>query len=630
MKGWLPMGFDSSTAGNHSREFPAFLRYLWHFLCVGFGIGFVLGLIDNSVFLDSLPHGWIDKFTAVVYSSLVYGFSFAFLGSSLALLSLAFGRRPLSDPRATRRISFLMVIFFSAGLLFVEMAMWYYQDASFKISITQYVRVHEVAIIGLISLGGGVVIGLCYQWLNPFLWYVKVPIAGLATLAAVSWLLSLLHLTPRPAAGLESAHSQPVKIALIGVDAASWNLLLPWINQGELPHLRRLMEGGAWGVLRSRHPTRSPALWTTIATGKKRAKHGVSHFFKKENGVRVPARSYHRQAKAIWNILSEHNRKVWFIDWWASYPPEKVNGVMVTQLIYNQPNNVYPPEIKPEIDDLIKPHQTKFAHPLPSRLGDGENEKLERKYLSELEMAEKVALYGCSKAWDLFAVYTHSTDAVLHHFWKFHEPQRFTDPLYGLTAENISRFGPTALRHFQRFDQMLGRLLDCLGPETIVIVASDHGQQGRMLKPDRGPAGDADVSGVHHNDGILIMHGPGIRKGVLLAQKTVDTLLVEVGKMINDRILPVDLDRASRNLHALDYLDILDITPTILYLMGLPVGDDMDGKVITQAIDANHLAQKPIRFVETYETGRSSSPSSAPQAEDKEMERRLRSLGYIK
>lgn len=82
------MGANGSTTGNPIRAFPALLRYFWHLLCVAFGIGFFLGLVDNSVFLDSLPHGWIDKFTAVVYSSLVYGCSFAFLGSSLALLSL--------------------------------------------------------------------------------------------------------------------------------------------------------------------------------------------------------------------------------------------------------------------------------------------------------------------------------------------------------------------------------------------------------------------------------------------------------------------------------------------------------------------------------------------------------------
>jgi hypothetical protein len=628
MTGTFSLGTNTPTpgGGNHSRLFPALVRYSWHLGGVAFGAGFLLGVIDNCVFLDALPHRLLDKLVAVIYSSLLYGVAFAVFGLLFALLSLPFWRRPLSDPQTSSRASFLMVLLFSAGLLFVETAIWYYQDASFKMSITEYVKVHEIVIIGLISLGGGSVAALLYHWLRSFLW-CKAPIVVLAGIATLAWLFSLVNLAPRPAAGIESA-PQPVKVALIGVDAASWNFLLPWINQGELPHLQRLMQEGTWGVLRSRHPTRSPALWTSIVTGKKTAKHGISHFVKKENGGKVPVRSYHRQARALWNILSDHHRKVWFIDWWASYPPEKVYGVMVTQLIYNEPDSVQPPEMKREIDALIEPYRMQF--PPASTLADGDYETLESKYLSELEMAEKVGLHGCGKEWDLFALYTHSTDAVLHHFWKFHEPQRFSDPLYGLTAENIARFSSTPLRHFQRFDQMLGRLLDCFGHQTIVILVSDHGQQARMLKPDRGPADDANISGVHHNDGIFIIRGPGIRKGVLLAQKTVDSFLVELGKMFNDRTLPVDADRMLRNFRLLDYIDIHDITPTILYLMGLPVAEDMDGKVITQAIDANQLEQSPIRFIKTYETGGRSLPTHSPSPADKEMERRLRSLGYIK
>jgi predicted AlkP superfamily phosphohydrolase/phosphomutase len=619
------------------KSFHALVRCCWHIVSVPFVVGFCLGIIDNSVYLDPIPNRLLEKSIAVVYSSIVYGFSFAFLGLLLVLPCLIFWRRPLSDLRVQQKISLVLVVLLSAGFFFVAIGMWYYRDATFKVSLTEYIKVHEIMTIGLVSLAGGVIAGLCVRWFGPFLWSVKVPVTVVAFVASLSWLVFLVSPMSRDAISTESGPRQRFKVALIGIDAASWNLLLPWINQGELPHLRRLMEEGAWGVLRSRHPTRSPAIWTSVVTGKKRNRHGIYDFFREENGRRVPSASYHRQVKAIWNILSESKRKVWIIDWMTSYPPEKINGGMVTNLlenqaapVYNQPDSVYPPELKPIIDSLAHRYRTRTVHPLTPASHDVQYAQLEQKYLRELEVVEEIGLYGCGQAWDLFALYTHSTDAVLHQFWKFMEPRRFPDPIYGLTPENVGRFGATALRHFQRTDQMLGRLLECVGKDTIVIVLSDHGQQGRTHKPDSDAAdGEPATSGHHHNDGIVIMKGPGVRKGVVLAQKTVDTPLVEFGKLMNDKIAVLDVDRALRNLRVLDYLDILDITPTVLYLMGLQVADDMDGKVITQAIDGTYLAQNPIQYAKTYESEGSYVSVPQPFSMSKETEKRLRSLGYI-
>jgi predicted AlkP superfamily phosphohydrolase/phosphomutase len=424
-----------------------------------------------------------------------------------------------------------------------------------------------------------------------------------------------------------------VKIALLGIDAASWNFLLPWIEQGKLPQFQRLMAEGSWGVLRSRHPTRSPAIWTSIVTGKKRTKHGIYDFIRQENGQQVPSGSHHRRVKALWNILSEQQRSVWVIDWMASYPPETVHGVMVTNLlenqavsIYNQPDSVYPLELKAELDHLTAPYRMPSFHYPPGRFTDADYARLEQKYLKELEVVEQVALYGCDQTWDLFALYTHAPDAVLHHFWKFMEPQRFRDPIYDLTPENTLRFGDTALRHFQRVDEMLGRLLACFDHNTIVVLVSDHGQWAQTRKPTRN---DDRTTGHHHNDGIVIIAGPGIRRGHLFSQNTVDTLFIEFGKMMNDKILPVDIDGSLRSLQLLDYVDITDITPTILYLLGLPVATDMDGRVMARAIDTTHLDQHIIRYIPTYERGHSVdvAPRSAPMS--KEMKERLRSLGYI-
>ena len=79
---------------------------------------------------------------------------------------------------------------------------------------------------------------------------------------------------------------------------------------------------------------------------------------------------------------------------------------------------------------------------------------------------------------------------------------------------------------------------------------------------------------------------------------------------------------------------MLDITPTILALCGLPVGLDMDGEVLERAIDPDFLDSHPVATVATYESetageepGESEEPIESPL--DDEIREELRSLGYI-
>ena len=85
-----------------------------------------------------------------------------------------------------------------------------------------------------------------------------------------------------------------------------------------------------------------------------------------------------------------------------------------------------------------------------------------------------------------------------------------------------------------------------------------------------------------------------------------------------------------RNIGLLDYLDVLDIAPTVLYLLDLPVAEDMDGRVLTQSFERGHLAHNSVQLVETYETDnfKAQSPSRSSRL-SREREERLRSLGYI-
>ena len=68
------------------------------------------------------------------------------------------------------------------------------------------------------------------------------------------------------------------KILLFGMDGATWRIMQPMFEQGRLPNLQRLCKIGTSGVLQSLEPMISPAIWTSIASGKLPDKHGVWDF----------------------------------------------------------------------------------------------------------------------------------------------------------------------------------------------------------------------------------------------------------------------------------------------------------------------------------------------------------------
>jgi type I phosphodiesterase/nucleotide pyrophosphatase len=108
--------------------------------------------------------------------------------------------------------------------------------------------------------------------------------AGVRIVALVALASGLLALLPDGASPNRSGGaSASVRIAgprfvLVGVDGADWDLLEPLMARGELPHFSGLKERGAWGPLETLRPTLSPAIWTSVVTGKRPRRHGVVDF----------------------------------------------------------------------------------------------------------------------------------------------------------------------------------------------------------------------------------------------------------------------------------------------------------------------------------------------------------------
>jgi predicted AlkP superfamily phosphohydrolase/phosphomutase len=265
--------------------------------------------------------------------------------------------------------------------------------------------------------------------------------------------------------------SGKAKVIIIGLDGATFDLILPWIKDGKLPSFSLMMENGVYGELRSTVPILTPPAWSSFMTGKNPGKHGIMGFFSREKngyGVRV-TNSTHRRTKEIWTILSENGRKVGVINVPITYPPKKVNGFMITGMMTTPPNSnnfTYPSFLREELEKVIGKGTLDPLFTYLEREGVFINEAFD-----STEKLEKISLFLMEKHKpDLFMVVFNGTDYLQHRFWRHIDPEH---PRY--KAEKSGKYAKIILGYYQKMDKILGKFLETADDKTTIIVMSDHG-----------------------------------------------------------------------------------------------------------------------------------------------------------
>ncbi len=366
---------------------------------------------------------------------------------------------------------------------------------------------------------------------------------------------------------------------MIGWDAADWQVIHPLVDAGVMPNLERLINTGTIGNLASLSPMLSPILWASIATGKRAHAHGVHGFVEPtpdRSGVR-PTGTRSRKCKALWNILSQSERSSVVCGWMANHPAEPIRGAMISNLFAVPPagstpenwplpaGSVEPERLAASVQELrVHPQEIEGSMlqqliPRANEL-DQSNPTVQRLLTFVAErLAEVITLHAAAtellekEPWDFGAVYYECIDQVSHGFMPFHPPRlpEVHEPDFELYKDVI-----TGIYRFH--DTMLERLLQLAGPDTYVMIVSDHGFQSGKNRP-RVPVEPAQW---HRPQGVFLLSGPGI---------------------VPDQII--------------EGATLLDIAPTILTLLGLPVGEDMEGKVLVNA-----FAQPPaIQRIPSWE-----------------------------
>jgi predicted AlkP superfamily phosphohydrolase/phosphomutase len=315
-------------------------------------------------------------------------------------------------------------------------------------------------------------------------------------------------------------------------------------------------------------------------------------------------------AHALWNIASDAGLRVAVVNWWNSFPPEKINGVMVTD--YALPGvwrdrklawksreeadgtpRVYPPEWQERASAVIAEDRlpVSFANPFedPDPFPHWvKTEKLSNAFLDDARVTRLALMIERDQHPEVLMLLLFGIDRVSHWLWGSLEPaSAYPEHLRPSPAERDA--GRAALLAYYVYtDALLGELLARYGPDDLVVVLSDHGFEAGVLFKH--------LTGTHESeqavDGVFYARGPGLPAG-----------------------------EAAEG--AGEFLSVNDVTPTILAWLGLPIAEDMQGRPMPAAV------RGPLRTLPSYDT----TPVERLGGEDRETEAeildQLQELGYI-
>lgn len=426
--------------------------------------------------------------------------------------------------------------------------------------------------------------------------------------------------TSAPAAPqIASKAAQAKPVIFIGLDGADWSLLDQYASRGVMPTLARLVSEGASGTLKTIHPPLSPLIWTTMMTGTSPLDHRILDFLRVNpvSQQREPITSDERKMPAIWNMASAGGKKVGALGFWATYPAETVNGLMVSDRLFTflfsesapPPGVVYPSSMESWARDGLKRAQTQvgyeeikailpwldraeydhavavtdpYAHPVSAL----------RRILIETRVYDELGREWFAREHpDVMLLYLQGTDSIGHVFAPYAPPRQPSIP-----QADYERYKDVPERYFTFIDQLLAKYV-ALAQSTgsVIVLASDHGFLWGDGRPTTmSSAANTTAAKWHAENGIYLIWGPGIQ--------------------------------ASHGHSGAGNVD--QVCATLLALGGLPQAQGIAGPALPGA-PAPVSATADYRAVYTPVAPPAGTAGSAASSIDEDTVAKLRALGYI-
>ncbi len=535
--------------------------------------------------------------------------------AALALLAAALtGLRfwPEGLKRPVRALPWFTSLVLAALLAATAVAGFNLWNARYAVPVT--------AIQGLATLTAGLALGalaLLFVCLDALLFPYRSRRVSAALVKLVYGLLLILPLALRPAPPPTPARvrlaMEPVastrRLVLLAVDGLGPAELQASAASGSAPALAQLLRRGAFGPLATLRPTEGPAVWASIFTGRYPRDHGIKSFsayalpgsaqrfdllpkatlvpWLERGGFveRVPLSADARRGPALWNALNALGLHAGVVRFWGTYPPERVKGFMLShvfhQLLRDQPGRagtaLYPPDLADQVQArAVDPRRDQAAvleafvdltAPLPPGGAERERDLVERALAPDLTYERAGLLLRSAYDPPFFALSLYGYDVLGHSFRRYAHPEEFGN----VPADELRRWGQLQARYTAHVDGLVGRLAAELRPDEVLLVVSGYGL--RPVAPWR--------------RGLAFVTGGSIPDG--LHDDAPDGFVLAVGDGVRPRA-------------AVSAASVLDIAPTVLYLMGLPVARDMEGRVLVEALQPGFVRRQPLTYIPSYES----------------------------
>jgi predicted AlkP superfamily phosphohydrolase/phosphomutase len=398
------------------------------------------------------------------------------------------------------------------------------------------------------------------------------------------------------------------RVILVGIDGLSLDQLRDGIARGSLPAFAQMIRRGAHGPLATLRPTEAPPIWTSIFTGRLPRDHGVKSFatYRLRGSSTVyellpkgalvglleraglvttaPITSATRRSRTLWNALNAFGIPAGVVRAWGTHPPERIQAFMLSpyfHLFRHDPERaaeaLHPRDLAAEVraravdpaevDRVLLASFVDFSVELPRDDLPWRRELVERALAPDLTYERGGAVLRAAYDPPFFTTYFRGLDVVGHSFMRFARPESFGD----VRPDERRRYGHVIDAYAAYLGRGIGELAQGLRPGEILLVVSAYGMEPvpQWRRAWETLMGDPWMSGTHADapDGVLLAMGDGIRAGVTVRSATV-----------------------------------LDLTPTILYLMGLPVARDMDGRILTEMLQDDFMRAHPAAFIPSYES----------------------------
>jgi len=249
------------------------------------------------------------------------------------------------------------------------------------------------------------------------------------------------------------------RVIVIGIDGASWDLLEPWINEGVLPTLEKLVKRGIYGRLESTIPPWTIPAWESMTTGKNPKKLGFATFMVKKGYKFVPyIFMKHNQQKMFWELLSDTGYRVILANLPNVYSAKKINGCIISGwLCIDRDKLAYPPELIEDVNKYCGDYKIDILD-IDFERGIVIENLQDKNYIKNCEelLEKHFCLFKyllCKYMWDFGFMVFVTPDRIQHKYWDL----------------------KLLLDHYRKIDAKLKELLEMMGDDTILFLMSDHG-----------------------------------------------------------------------------------------------------------------------------------------------------------